>query len=269
MPKKSKLYVDDKGVMRGYYVYLHRDRATGRVFYVGKGCGDRAWNTSERNDEWKDHVSTLNKGWEVILAHQDLSEMEALELEEQLVEANGGAGSQGGTLTNWFPGGEHPEAVRFEFGIEIPDDGYDETRQFKTLARATQEEFAKRIRKELLPVAKKLDELIEEADRTGDHKLDSSVTDLEPIVGDFMDYLSDFERRRISWKDLALSLEEFFDDSESEFKEIAKYDRRVRPLVERTYKVARDYLAEIDTGNREEAEEAARRARSSEGTHEA
>jgi hypothetical protein len=36
-PSRKRLYIDADGVKRGYYVYAHKDCATGSVFYVGKG----------------------------------------------------------------------------------------------------------------------------------------------------------------------------------------------------------------------------------------
>lgn len=36
-----------------YYVYVHRRSTDGTVFYVGKGQGRRAWNSSKRSQYWK------------------------------------------------------------------------------------------------------------------------------------------------------------------------------------------------------------------------
>ncbi len=36
-----------------FYVYEHIRKDTGAVFYVGKGCGDRAFNFTNRGDNWK------------------------------------------------------------------------------------------------------------------------------------------------------------------------------------------------------------------------
>ena len=40
MSKVGRLYVDSEGVERGYYVYAHREKETGEVFYIGKGHGN-------------------------------------------------------------------------------------------------------------------------------------------------------------------------------------------------------------------------------------
>lgn len=36
-----------------FYVYEHIRKDTGAVFYVGKGCGDRAFNFTNRGNNWK------------------------------------------------------------------------------------------------------------------------------------------------------------------------------------------------------------------------
>ena len=133
MTRAHKLYIDSEGIERGYYVYLHRDRATGRVFYVGKGHGRRAWETGRRNQVWKNTVSTLYDGWDVELVRDDLSEIEAFELEEELVETYGGSAPDGGALTNLIPGGESPVSVT----VALPFDdrgwtkAYDAAREFR------------------------------------------------------------------------------------------------------------------------------------------
>jgi hypothetical protein len=43
-------------------------------------------------------------GYEVVLLHEDLTEIESIDLERIEIESNGGAASQGGTLVNWIPG---------------------------------------------------------------------------------------------------------------------------------------------------------------------
>lgn len=74
---------------RKYYVYLHR-RGDGRVVYVGKGTGSRAWHDSNRthhlHKRWMSFL--LNKGCtefcEVISWH--LTEEDALAEEKHLIE---------------------------------------------------------------------------------------------------------------------------------------------------------------------------------------
>lgn len=36
-----------------FYVYVHKKKTNGEVFYVGKGSGKRAWSAFGRNSLWK------------------------------------------------------------------------------------------------------------------------------------------------------------------------------------------------------------------------
>ena len=39
-----------------FYVYLHKKKTNGEVFYIGKGRGARAWHKHSRNKFWKSVV---------------------------------------------------------------------------------------------------------------------------------------------------------------------------------------------------------------------
>lgn len=70
-----------KGVyILNYYVYLHRKKTTGEVFYVCKGCEMRAWISSGRNEFWKRVVD--KHGLVVEIYMDNLQEWYAYELEE-------------------------------------------------------------------------------------------------------------------------------------------------------------------------------------------
>lgn len=73
-----KYYLDqcrDK-IENRFYVYLHRRGTDNSVFYVGKGCGSRAWNFNGRSKFWH---STKNKyGITVEIVFDNLQEDEAL-----------------------------------------------------------------------------------------------------------------------------------------------------------------------------------------------
>jgi hypothetical protein len=77
-----------------YYVYVHRDAAN-RIFYVGKGCGDRAWSTA-RQPEWHWYVNTRSGGQYTvqIVSHHETEE-EALSVESDYLE------QYGSQLINW------------------------------------------------------------------------------------------------------------------------------------------------------------------------
>jgi y4mF family transcriptional regulator len=68
-----------------YYVYHHKHPVTKAIFYVGKGVGDRAYETCGRSDEWlavrKEIISSCNMDREVEIVHCYDNEEQALELE--------------------------------------------------------------------------------------------------------------------------------------------------------------------------------------------
>ena len=73
--------------MKKYYVYTHSD-ISGKVFYVGKGTGDRAWRNN-RTKEWKDKINLLSNEYYVEIVYDELTEEEALDAEALLIELYG------------------------------------------------------------------------------------------------------------------------------------------------------------------------------------
>ena len=261
MTSPYKLYIDAQGVKRGYYIYVHKDYTTGEVFYVGKGNGKRAWEACRRNDKWKGKVASLTNGWDVELVKEDLSEIEAFELEAELVEQYGGSAVDGGRLTNRVSGGEDPLSI--QLGIQFDDGGwsvaYYDARKFKEFPRCEEETLVEGLNKELDAIVSKLQNLEQESGGRYDEKLSDSVTDIDCFIGTLHDVSSDFLCRRVSWEDFALTLEETLDDLESELEDIAKYHKKVQPLLKQASQITTKMLLEIDSGNRKEAEETANR----------
>lgn len=71
--------------MNKYYVYLHRKKTDGSIFYVGKGSNNRAYeNITSRNSFWK-NISNKH-GYYVDFANKNLTEEEAFELEKFLIQ---------------------------------------------------------------------------------------------------------------------------------------------------------------------------------------
>ena len=66
-----------------YYVYIHRQRDSGEVFYVGKGRGRRAWSTYSRSKFWKSKVEKHGVIVEIVL--NNIQEWYAFELEQELI----------------------------------------------------------------------------------------------------------------------------------------------------------------------------------------
>lgn len=80
------------------YVYAHYT-LDGRLFYIGKGTGGRAWETRNRNRHWRNTVA--KHGLEVRIIEDHLTEQQALDKERQLIAEVGLD-----HLTNIRPGGE-------------------------------------------------------------------------------------------------------------------------------------------------------------------
>ena len=98
-----------------FYVYVHKKKTNGEVFYVGKGSGKRAWSAFGRNSLWK---RTADKyGWLVEIVQDNLQDWYAFELERDLISYYGRRDLGHGNLTNMSDGGDgpskmNPEAVK-------------------------------------------------------------------------------------------------------------------------------------------------------------
>lgn len=91
-----------------YYVYGHYKKTTGEIFYVGKGCGYRAWRGDmkgrPRNGLWRRIAD--KHGYRVEILKDELDESSAFELERELIALHGRRDLKTGTLANMTDGGE-------------------------------------------------------------------------------------------------------------------------------------------------------------------
>jgi hypothetical protein len=85
-----------------HYIYTHKRLDDGRVFYVGKGSGRRAWVTQHRNPYWKAVVAKAG-GYTVDIAIDNLDEELSLLAEVELIHKLKTIGAR---LTNLTDGGE-------------------------------------------------------------------------------------------------------------------------------------------------------------------
>lgn len=69
---------------RKFYVYVWIREDNNSVFYVGKGNGKRAGNTSMRNQHFKRIIAKTSCHYEII--YENLTEGEAFELEVQTIK---------------------------------------------------------------------------------------------------------------------------------------------------------------------------------------
>lgn len=82
-----------------YYVYEHREADTGRVFYIGKGYGNRKGRTCDRNPYW--HHVAKKHGFTSHIIKSGMTELDALKYEIEMISAYGRE-----NLCNLTDGGE-------------------------------------------------------------------------------------------------------------------------------------------------------------------
>lgn len=73
-----------------FYVYVHRRKTDGRVFYVGKGSGRRAKALGGRSKSWHAIVEAHGFAWEIV--EDGLTETEAFEREKAVIADLGRSG---------------------------------------------------------------------------------------------------------------------------------------------------------------------------------
>jgi hypothetical protein len=109
-PEKREIRPDQGVTGSGpFYVYVHRDN-TGRIFYVGKGTGQRAWK-GDRHPVWDRYVQERSGGThtvQIVSYHQTSDEAE--HEEQKLIS------QYGEQLVNWINPGrqfDYPALKRF------------------------------------------------------------------------------------------------------------------------------------------------------------
>lgn len=88
--------------MTAFYVYEHIRKDTGAVFYVGKGCNNRAYITKGRNNHWVNVVKN-SKGFFVRFVVENEDEEFAYFVEQEKIDQHLRLGNK---LTNLTGGGE-------------------------------------------------------------------------------------------------------------------------------------------------------------------
>jgi len=259
MSHPYKLYIDSNGVKRGYYVYVHKDCASGEVFYVGKGHGQRAWNTKSRNSNWQSKVKSLSNGWQVEIVKDDLSENEAFDLEISLIEKYGGPQALGGKLTNEALGGK--SSLEFNLVFEFNDNGwsqaYFDARTFKQFPREKEEALVQEYNESLIKVYHEINKFNDKAYNQEDDKLIEIADNLEYLAGSLTDFNRDFLQRRISWKEMAISIEDLIEEIECDLEDEQFYHIDAKLVLEKILSATVTFFKKIDTGNKKEAEKIA------------
>lgn len=92
-----------------YYVYEHRRRDTGAVFYVGKGSGERLHALCGRNRRWRSVAKSV--GYDAAIVFTDQDEELVLLAEMELIARHRGNGVR---LTNMTDGGDGMTGYHFD-----------------------------------------------------------------------------------------------------------------------------------------------------------
>ena len=66
-----------------FYIYVHIRPDTGKPFYVGKGCGYRAWSRTSRNPYWKNINAIGDRKVEILF--DNLTEDDAFQVEKDVI----------------------------------------------------------------------------------------------------------------------------------------------------------------------------------------
>ena len=93
--------------MHSFYTYAHARKTDGRIFYIGKGKGKRAYSESNRNRYWHNVVN--KHGYEVQILCDWPTEEEAFDHEKLLISCFRDMGYE---LVNLTDGGEGPSGVQ-------------------------------------------------------------------------------------------------------------------------------------------------------------
>ena len=254
--RPTRLYIDEDGVERGYYVYAHKNSHTNEVFYVGKGRGRRAWDKKSRPQAWQEKIASLGDAWTVEILMYNLSELEAFQLEHEKVIEYGGPARSAGKLTNVVPGGDQPLAT--PLSIQLPDFGWHEAyhaaRRFRVVPRLEQEKLVK----ECLPQIDSTETALDDLDNESLEKQNDPMGESASIIGNTLRNLiedgNNFLRRRISWKEFCMGVENANDELAAEILNLGRHHARVRPLLEPATGMISALFQAIDSGNREDAE---------------
>jgi len=115
--------------------------------------------------------------------------------------------------------------------------------------------LAKQVVFEFEAIIDQLNELSANADAKQRASIDDSIYHLDCILGSQVDLAADLLKRRVSWKEFALGLEEVVGDLDLDMLEVR--DGKVISLAKQAISAATRLLATVDPGNRAESDEAA------------
>jgi hypothetical protein len=211
---------DTEDLERGYYVYLHRDRATRTPFYVGKGKGRRAYDVEGRPLDWHKKVKSLTAGFDTEIVKNDLSEEDAYDLERELIRKYGKIADGKGTLLNVTDGGslDFGEAS-VEFGMILSPKLADafredyESRSYRKLRPEERKSFSESLIKRIGQFRTRYNKTVVE-DQETDFELD-----VDNLLWGVANLAEKYAKRKVSSKDFGYELEELYEDTESHLED--------------------------------------------------
>lgn len=224
-------------VERGYYVYIHKDKDSGIPFYVGKGKEQRAYSNKERSRYWHEKVKSLKNGYLVEIVKDNLSELEACSLEQDLIQKYGKTWNESGTLVNLTDGAaiEGGEII-CGFSVTLPE----------SIQKAWEQEDARRKYKDLssTEIGNIVSSVIKKIENIQDafyvHHDPDTETDYEINLQMFIEQVLDSSKlllkHKIVYRDFAIDLEDVKDDVELEIEEIsASKEKKEMVLIGRVF----------------------------------
>lgn len=119
--------------MEKYYVYSHIRLDTGDIFYIGKGCNNRAWHKYNRGNHWDNIVNKA--GYVVKMVKDNMTEGDSIELEIELISRYGRKDLGLGCLINLTNGGDglsgHARSLDTKRKMSIAQKGIPKTEKHK------------------------------------------------------------------------------------------------------------------------------------------
>lgn len=203
-------YICDEDVIQDYYVYLHKDKATGVPFYVGKGKGRRARQTKSRGAPWEKKVESLPAGYEIEIVENTLTEEEAHDLEIHLIWKHKRV-DEGGTLVNITPGGQGLVAL-FTFSVGS-DDEYDNAR-FRQITVEQKHELAAEVAEWIKNLATRIGTIARDEDDESD-----LLNELDCSADSILDSAKGVARRKVRYKSFCWTLTEALETVEWELED--------------------------------------------------
>ncbi len=235
-------------VEQGYYVYLHKDKDSGVPFYVGKGKQRRAYSKEGHNWYWHEKVNSLKNGYVVEIVKDNLTELEACSLEQELIQKYGKTWNKTGPLVNLTDGAaiEGGEII-CGFSIILPEsiqkalEESDAQKKYKDLSSSEISDIASSLLKEM-KVMQDTFYTYHDSDTETDYEID-----LQMCIDQMLDSAKLLLKHKIVYRDFTIDLEDARDDIELELKEISesKEKKEMVSLGQKLYRLLNSTVERI------------------------